>query len=316
MNTESITRLGENIKLYRQRQGLTQAELSRHCDITRNMLSRIENGVALPSITSFVAIAQALDIPVGALLDDPKDYLDYKLIGEIRRLFECRQYADILELCEKHGYTPTNAESSSILCAAHIEHARELYNVGRLGEAFGMLDTAEKLCASFPEVQRELRDRIFLLRLLIEASPALSETDSGLNVLKANEDKLRDIVFDKNDLALYLYCRAALVDAHARLLSVPYPEAEALRAKLTPLYESITNNLYREHIAAKLDMADSDFLKAKARILRVMDEDASIPPSIRYELYADLELCCKCCGDFENAYKYSSSRIELIKRIY
>ena len=61
-------------------------------------------------------------------------------------------------------------------------------------------------------------------------------------------------------------------------------------------------------------MADADYLAAKAVLLK-LTALPDVPISVLYELYMDLELCCKCCGDFENAYKYSGMRLELIKKI-
>ena len=99
-------------------------------------------------------------------------------------------------------------------------------------------------------------------------------------------------------------------ESHARA----HPEAAAIRAKLMPLIEGLDEPLYREHITAKLDMIAAEYLDAKARLMKISSE--RVPPSVLYELYADLELCCKCCGDFENAYKYAGLRLELIKKIF
>ncbi len=311
-----LAKLGENIREQRQRLGLTQAELARGCDITRNMLSRIENGAALPSLPTFVALAESLRIPISALIGDPKEYLDYQLINEMRRLHARKKYVQILELCQAQEISAQNEESAALLCEAHIERAKELYSVGRLGEALEQLDAADVLARDHSPYIHAARDRIFLLRLMIEACPALSESDSSAPVLSEHRDRLREVIFDRNETAIYLYCRSELAEISNKPYSEPHPDSKALRMRLEPIMDGLSSKLYHGHIAAKLDMTDSDYLGAKAILTRVVSEEGDrIPPSILYELYADLELCCKCCGDFENAYKYSGARLELIKRI-
>ena len=51
---------------------MTQKELSEGI-VTRNMLSRIENGEALPSLSTVSALAARLSVPVGYLIDDLDD---------------------------------------------------------------------------------------------------------------------------------------------------------------------------------------------------------------------------------------------------
>ena len=58
-------RLGANIKAARLSLGLTQGELTGE-DLTRNMLSRIENGAALPSLSTLCTIAEKLGMPPSA----------------------------------------------------------------------------------------------------------------------------------------------------------------------------------------------------------------------------------------------------------
>ena len=59
--------IGEKIKTLRQSKRMTQAELSGD-QITRNMLSLIENGSALPSLPTIIYIAERLNVPVECFL--------------------------------------------------------------------------------------------------------------------------------------------------------------------------------------------------------------------------------------------------------
>ena len=59
--------LGQKIKSARLERGMTQKELVGEA-ITRNMLSKIENDAATPSVRTLNYLAQALDLPVGYFL--------------------------------------------------------------------------------------------------------------------------------------------------------------------------------------------------------------------------------------------------------
>jgi transcriptional regulator with XRE-family HTH domain len=49
---------------------MTQKMLANHCGIFRTYLSRIEGGIANPTITVLASLATALDVKVTALFDD------------------------------------------------------------------------------------------------------------------------------------------------------------------------------------------------------------------------------------------------------
>lgn len=67
---------GMRVKELRERQGMTQENLADTANLFRTYLSRIETGVANPSLTVIHALAQALSKPPGALLQAPDP--DYK----------------------------------------------------------------------------------------------------------------------------------------------------------------------------------------------------------------------------------------------
>ena len=87
---DALQKLGERIREARQRIGMNQLELAGD-DLTRNMISRIETGSALPSIQTLCIIADRLSVPAGALLSDLDDYFAYRMAGEMRSLLEARK---------------------------------------------------------------------------------------------------------------------------------------------------------------------------------------------------------------------------------
>ena len=61
--------LGQKIKAARLERGMTQKELVGDY-ITRNMLSKIENDSATPSVRTLEYLARALDLPTSYFLSD------------------------------------------------------------------------------------------------------------------------------------------------------------------------------------------------------------------------------------------------------
>ena len=73
--------LGARIRQFRNRKGLTLAELAEQAGVSKSMISQIENGKATPSVETVRSIALALDVPVYVLfLDD-----DHSINGLVRR---------------------------------------------------------------------------------------------------------------------------------------------------------------------------------------------------------------------------------------
>ncbi|WP_301109839.1 helix-turn-helix transcriptional regulator [Sporosarcina sp.] len=63
--------LENNIKKYRKIQGVTQEEMSKHLDISRAALSRIETGSYLPSAKTMQKVSDYLNIPLGHIFFNP-----------------------------------------------------------------------------------------------------------------------------------------------------------------------------------------------------------------------------------------------------
>lgn len=59
----------ERMLAARQRAGLTQVQLAAAAGLTQPHISQLESGALEPKLSTIVAIAKALDIPVAALTD-------------------------------------------------------------------------------------------------------------------------------------------------------------------------------------------------------------------------------------------------------
>ncbi|CAH2601134.1 Helix-turn-helix domain-containing protein [Rhodovastum atsumiense] len=58
--------IGQQVREYRTRLGMTVADLGRQAGLSAGMLSKIENGVTSPSLSTLQALSRALNVPVTA----------------------------------------------------------------------------------------------------------------------------------------------------------------------------------------------------------------------------------------------------------
>ena len=307
---QSLDKIGERIRAVRIKQRMTQNQLAGG-DITRNMISRIENGAALPSLPTLCAIASRLGVPAGALMGDLGDYADWHIAKELEALLNAEKFEELIETCQRLEYSVGGTLIADILCKAHIRYARKLYSEGKLSAALASLEGAEAINTQKLGSDKTHAEEIFICRRLILACPTRDNAESR-NELSDFSDELASRIFKSHD-AIYLYSLSRLSDISGVAYSVPHESAAALRSELSLLLSKLDNRLYRVHIDAKLDMISAEYLDAKAKLLTVLSPE--VPPAVLYDIYADLEFCCKCCGDFENAYKYSGLRLELIQQM-
>jgi len=307
-----LSGIGERIRELRIRSGLTQTELAGG-DVTRNMLSRIENGAALPSLPNLCRIADKLGVPPGAILGDLESYSEKLFLQKLSELFEISDYVGVLSLAKNSPELLNSNECSMLLCKTYYRLAQISYREGCMTNACKYIRSAENYLEACAESHRHtLCDSVYTLSRLIFSCPSMYEDDKA-PIPDDAEKRLKKIIYDKNDLAVYLYALTKLDGYTHKAYSMPIEQSPVLRAELLPMIKDLTSDLYRIHIEAKLDLINADYLTAKAKLLTIPESEAS--PGILYDIYKDLEFCCKCCGDFENAYKYSSLRLELQKKL-
>jgi len=61
--------IGESIRKLRMQSGLTQQEIADRCELTKGMISKIENGKVVPAVGTLQRIAKALGVKVSALME-------------------------------------------------------------------------------------------------------------------------------------------------------------------------------------------------------------------------------------------------------
>src|SRR3984957_19639998 len=97
-------KIGEVIRSYRGKRGLSQGDIERSTGLLRCYLSRVENGHTVPSLETLAKIAEAMDIGLADFFpgtETPRDRETQKMLGElsedeVRFLSEIRRYRTTL----------------------------------------------------------------------------------------------------------------------------------------------------------------------------------------------------------------------------
>ena len=173
--------IGEKIKTLRQNKKMTQNELAGD-QITRNMLSLIENGSALPSLPTIIYIAERLNVPVGMLLADANEELVYKKMAtlpKIKQLYANGEYRLCRDMCRSLPEDLLDDEIYLVLSNCHFELARELFNLGKLHKSVRYFDKAcEYSKKTIYAEERILSSVAIYFEYMTRLSPSL-DSESG-----------------------------------------------------------------------------------------------------------------------------------------
>ncbi len=202
--------LGEKLRQARLEAGLSQRQLCGE-EITRNMLSLIENGSARPSMKTLQYLAARLGKSISFFLEDEGSVSpNYARMLLLRQQFDAGDYAAALQtLADYQAPDPVFDRESALLEALiYLELARQAIRDNRMPYALELL---EKSKVSLPYCQEEIRrQRLLLLgqipgqqvsgelpsldgELLLRAQEALN----GRNPLRAS--RLLDAAEDQTD---------------------------------------------------------------------------------------------------------------------
>ena len=134
--------LGEKIRQARLEKGLSQRQLCGQ-EITRNMLSQIENGSARPSMDTLRFLAGQLEKPMSWFLEEPaQDQPNYRVMTQLREAWSAGAYEQVLQLLD--GYRSPDED-----------HDRERY----LLEALSLMGEAARLAGEKPVYAQKLLEQ-------------------------------------------------------------------------------------------------------------------------------------------------------------
>lgn len=288
--------IGEKIKQLRLSKLMTQADLA-GARITRNMLSSIEHGTALPSLPTAIYIAERLNVPVGYLLSDAdSDFFYRKMtnIVNIRRAFAAKDYAGCLSLLASFG---EEQDDELFLIRAECEYGvgRDAFEKGHLRFAAAAWDRSLTAMTKTVYNSDWLRERIAVgFRYLANVSSTLVS-----DVLDAEEIESARALGD----AFVEYVMAT------EALEVKHSEAAGEFIHRHP------DSLYAIRLSALLFMHEGNYVEAQRVLEELLVRDELTFGVLLYEVFGDLELCYRKNDDYKKAYEFSGSRLGLLERL-
>ncbi len=172
--------LGQRIKQARLDMGLSQRQLCGE-EITRNMLSQIENGSAKPSMTTLAYLARQLGKPVSYFLEEDAVLSpNQRIMAQARGDFAARAYREALEKLESYRLPDEVFDNErrllETLCLLRL--AEKALDQGKNVYALSLLNKAEKTGGNTPYYTPAVeRERILLM---YRAQPERAEELVGL----------------------------------------------------------------------------------------------------------------------------------------
>ncbi len=289
--------IGEKIRALRGAKMMTQSELA-GSEITRNMLSRIENGAALPSLPTVMYLASRLGVPAGFLLAEEGDEFYYKKMNampNIKRAYLAGDYKICRDICMSLG--GDDDEINALICLCSFGLAREKFAEGRLNNAVSLFDeaTAKKSDTLYPLDGIEEKSAVYLA-CMHDISPSIYS----------------DMSVDMGGVS-----PAALSDPFCRYYSVLRAIGDADGEMLARTYFAHVGNdeqQYAAHIRAKLAIERKNYHEGYTELRSLLTGETEVAAPIMYFIFADLEICCSAMSDFRGAYEYSSDKLGLLEK--
>jgi len=69
---EVLILIGDNIKFYRKKNQLTQDDIAEACNVTRQAVSKWENGDTVPNTDTLKLLSKEFDVSINTLLGEPR----------------------------------------------------------------------------------------------------------------------------------------------------------------------------------------------------------------------------------------------------
>lgn len=289
--------IGKRIRRLRLSKLMTQADLAGD-QITRNMLCNIERGSALPSLPTAMYLAGRLGVPVGLLLAEEGGEFPYRKMIEmpnIRRAFAAGDFTGCLSLL--HSSFPAERDDElSLLCAeAEFGAARNAFEEGRFRRAAAAFDRGVTAAEQTVYDTASLRARTAVyFHYLSGVSPTLSS-----DILP--ESEVADARAFGDEFCEYYMALDALENGR---------DGE-VAAYLTRQEKS----LYAARIRALILMKKEEYGEAQEALEALFGNPKLSVGALLYEIFGDLDLCCRKNDDYKRAYEFAGSRMALLERL-
>lgn len=290
-------KIGEKIKEIRLAKCMTQSQLAGQF-ITRNMLSRIENGAAMPSLPTVSYLAERLKVPVGYLLSEGDgEYIYRKIngIGNIKRALVDGNFAICRDLCLALG--GEDDEINMILAQCLLGLAKDDFFHGRLHSALRRFDEALEYDAKTIYGDGSVRAQALVYQRYmhrISATLITDITDSNINRSAAAKDRMCEYI-----MALEASEAHPEIPVSSLLDSCNMEESSPLAT----------------HISARDSIRRREFAEAQRKLHGILAMQERIPDPVLYNIFFDLEICSKETNNYRGAYEYSADKVNLLERM-
>ena len=289
--------IGEKIKNLRMSKMMTQQELAGDF-ITRNMLSRIEHGAALPSLPTVVYLAGRLNVPAGFLLAEEENeflYQKIRYMPNIRRAYKMGDYRICRELCET-VLTESDDEIALLMAECALGLAKEEFFAGNLHNACYWFDTAlrdaDKTAYHTGHITAPA---IVYFRYMRGISPSLSSYEAD------------HLLPGERDLAAWqdIFCRYVLImEQHGALQHRHSLEGNGVLERQLTL-----------HMQATQLQSKGEYKEAYRMLGYILADEQAPVPVLLYSVLHDMEQCCKALEDYKGAYEHSLHKLAVQERL-
>lgn len=292
--------IGDKIKKLRTDKLMSQGELAGG-EITRNMLSCIEHGSALPSLGTLRYIASRLNVSPGFLLAEGSDeemYLKNSRINDIKKAYTAKNFELCYDMCKKCAWN--DDEITMILAECSLMVGIERFNGGELRRAADYFDEAVECCNRTIYNTDVIYSRAqAYFRYMEMVSPTIQA--NALDYCEPNRLLLFGDGFSVYSDIMY--------DASVR----SWFEMPFLLERIDRLE---AGSVYALHVSAKIMMEKGKYAEAYDVLHKLLFTDSyKIAEPIMYFVFCDLEICCKETEDFKGAYEYSNSKVALMQKM-
>ncbi len=288
--------LGEKIKKIRTDKMMTQSQLAGD-EISRNMLSRIESGYALPSLPTLEYLARRLGVPAGYLLADEKEdgaYIHAFVKADIKRAYDASDYRICRDICTRSDIEDDEcaliaAESTFLVAIEEFEKGNLRLSSLIFDESLGWLD-----------------------RTVYSTEHIISSVAAYFRYMRMISRTLSSTLIDENSIEYY----GSMSNSFCRYIHA----LETIDSYGTASVSSYVLSGERDdpkilHVGARIDIANNDFRSAYTKLTRVLYNEYEICRPLLYLILCDAELCCKELHDFKGAYEYSNMKSDLFQKL-
>lgn len=288
--------IGEKIRSLRVAKLMTQSELAGN-QITRNMLSSIENGNAQPSLSTILYIAERLKVPVGFLLAEEGDEIVYQKmsnLSNIKRAYKAGDLTGCRGLCLLSCPDPDD-EIRLLLAECDLGIAQDAFWSGKARVACRYFDEAilyaDETLYPMPHVRAVAA---VFFRYMQRLSPTLYS----------------DVLDESSGGCQWNSPFADYVDA----MEVLDREGEVSAERYSSM-QADDQSFFAVHLEIRRRMKRGEYAASKALLMGLLNADAPLNEIELYAVISDLEICCRETDDYKDAYRYANERVQLLEKL-